>query len=69
MTDVLQNYRAGRLDRAAAHKLLTDAGWDAGDIDPLLDRSAPSDTRDRAQQFIDQQQARRKQQPNPLSRH
>jgi hypothetical protein len=66
LQDTLRSFRTGKLDYGTAHAQFTAAGWDAGDADALLHNLNYAPLGDKADQFIHDQNARRKQQTNPL---
>jgi hypothetical protein len=66
LQETLRNYRLGRLEYKAAREQFTAAGWDAGDVDALLQNVNYTSYGDKADQFIHDQNAKRKQTRNPL---
>jgi hypothetical protein len=66
LQETIRNYRAGQLDRTTAHARFLAAGWDAGDVDAVLNNQNYTPVGDKAQQFIADQERARRQQPNPL---
>ena len=66
LPDLLRAYRAGQLDRPTLVEQLAAAGLDLTDVDLLANNQTYTPPGDLAEQFIVQQQRRRKAQRNPL---
>jgi hypothetical protein len=66
LLDLLRSYRAGRAEYGTVHARFVAAGWDQTDVDLILQNTAYTPPGDLADQFLDQQQRRRRKQANPL---